>query len=52
MVFFEYANEDWRYVGDNPVTVVANNLMSLNEVIRNNELQPNGAFEFETGLLY
>ena len=43
MVFFEYANEDWRYVDDTPVTVVANNLMSLNEVIRNNEIHPNGA---------
>jgi len=51
MVFFEYASEDWRYVDDTPVTVVANNLMSLNEVIRNNELQPNGAFIFETGFL-
>ena len=50
-VFFEYASEDWRYVDDTPVTVLANNLMSLNEVIRNNELQPNGAFEFETGFL-
>ena len=25
--------------------------MSLNEAIRNNELQPNGAFGFETGFL-
>ena len=51
MVFFEYANEDWRDVDNNPVNVEANNLMSLNEVIRNNELQPNGNLEFETGFL-
>ena len=51
MVFFEYANEDWRDVDDNPVTVVASNLMSLNEVIRNNQVQPNANTEFETGFL-
>ena len=51
MVFFEYTDEDWRYVDDTPVTVVANNVMSLNEVIRNNALQPNGCIEFETGFL-
>ena len=50
-VFFEYANEDWRDVDNNPVTVVASNLMSLNEVIRNNQFQPNGTREFETGFL-
>ena len=51
MVFFEYADEAWKYVDGTPVTVVANNLMSLNEVIRNTALQPNGFTEFETGFL-
>ena len=50
-IFFEYADKDWKDVDDNPVNVDANNLMSLNEVIRNNELQPNGNLEFETGFL-
>jgi hypothetical protein len=50
-IFFEYADEDWKDVNDNPVSVDANNLMSLNEVIRNEELQPNGNYEFETGFL-
>ena len=47
----DYMFEDWRDADYNPVTVIYQNYMSINEVIRKRMPTHNGVNSFETGFL-